>query len=339
MRFWPLVAAALLYALPGFSQIEGKNPDLERAQQSLEALRYAEAGKALDAAWQAPGNDREAVLEILKLQAVVAASLGQQDRARSLFNTLLYLAPDFELPESDLGPKVMSLFYEAKGRVSVGGALKAEPGPINRDERLVHDVTLKVTDAQKLARAVRFHSRPPVLNWSEEVVPLQEGQASLSVEAPAVEWWAEVLGEKDRVLFRLGSADQPIGARVLVPEGSRQLLVVSGGAGPNLKPVAYVVAGAGVVAGITGLVFGIRSNNQKNQIVASERDADGRVTGISRARALEVNELQKTSATLANALFATAIVLVGTGVVLYLVSPDVSVSASPSGLAFAGSFP
>ena len=271
---------------------------------------------------------------------MVAASLGQQEKARALFRTLLYLAPDFELPEGDLGPKVMSLYYEAKGRATIEGALRFEPGPIARDSQRVNQVSARVTDPQKLGKSVRFHSRAPVLTWSQTVVPLKDSQAALSVELPAVEWWAELLGEKDRVLFQLGSPDQP----VVVTRDAALVPADQGGGvsfvqGSALKPVAYVAAGAGALAGITGLVFGIRSNNFRNQIVNAERDIDGKVVGITREKALASNNEVRTSATIANAMFVTSLVLVGTGVALYLAAPDVQVTASPAGVAVAGSFP
>jgi hypothetical protein len=342
MRSWPVLAALTLVSVSAFAQTPGANADLARAQKSLEELRFSEAGKSLDAAWLTAGNDRPTVLEILKLQAVVAASLGQADRARTLFRTLLYLAPDFALPEGDLGPKVLSLYYEARGRVSVEGALRFEPGPIARDARQVRQISVQLTDTQRLAKNVRFHSRAPVLSWAERIVPVEGNAAALSVELPAVEWWAELLGEKDRVLSQVGSADQPIltaKAAALEPDPDQPQAGGVGGALPNLKPVAYGVAGAGAVAGIVGLVFGIRSNNQRNQIEGAARDADGRVIGITREKALSVNAQLRTSATAANALFVTSAVLIGTGVVLYFVSPDVKVTASPAGVALGGSLP
>ena len=342
MRLWLLLAASTLFPASGFAQGPATNAELERAKQSLEELKFAEAGKSLDAAWLAPGNDRGVVLEILKLQAIVAATLGQQDRARALFRTLLYLAPDLELPEGDLGPKVLSLYYEARGRVSVEGALRVEPGTISRDEQKVSQLAVKVTDSQKLAKAVRFHSRAAGRSWAEGVVPISEAQAQVKVGAPTVEWWAELLGDKDRVLARLGSAAQPIvSSRVatLVPSSAPPPEVAAAAPGPNLKPAAYVTAGAGALAAIGGLVFGIRANNQRTQIEGAARDADGKVIGITREKALAVNEQLKTSATVANTLYVASAVLIGTGVVLYLASPDLAVSASPAGVALAGSFP
>src|SRR5688572_13755520 len=110
----------LLLAPPAFAE----NEHLQKARQIVEELQYAEAAHALDAAWNSAGNDRETVLEILRLQAVVAATLGQPERARQLFRTLCYLAPDFVLSTADLGPKVTALFYEARGRILIDGALE-----------------------------------------------------------------------------------------------------------------------------------------------------------------------------------------------------------------------
>ncbi len=340
MRLWPLLAAATLVSAAALGQTAEKNPDLARGQKSFEELKYAEAAKSLDTAWATPGNDHQTVLKILELQAVVAATLGQQDRARVLFRALLYLAPEFKLPEGDLGPKVLSLYFEAKGRASVEGTLRLEVGPIARDQRNVYQLSVNVADIQRLGRRVRFHTRAPGGGWAARDAAVAEGPTVLDVEAPAIDWWAELVGDKDRVVGQLGSAGEPIVTRVnvLIPAERLQPVAVSS-APLNLRPVAYVVAGAGAAAAIVGLVFGIRANNQSHQILDAAKDADGRISGVTRARALELNGQQKTSATIANTMFVGAAALVGTGVALYFLSADVSVSGSPGGIAVGGSLP
>lgn len=316
-----------------------QNPDLVRAQAAFEGLKYADAARALEAAWAAPGNDRETVLEVLKLQAIVAAATGQVDRARTLFRTLLYLAPEFVLPEGDLGPKVMTLFYEAKGRVAVNGVLQLVARPPVRDGDKVREVGVQVTDPQALGQSFRFHHRAPGFEWTVTPAPLVEGVAVLAVDLPTVEWWAELLGENDRGLARLGSADQPIStakdapARVPAPAAA-----VSARPTSPLKPVGIVVAGLGVVAGIAGGVFGLSANGQKALIENASRDGSGRVTGITRQTALQLNEQQKTSATLANTLFVASGALVAAGVVLYVLAPDASVSAGAGGVSVGGTW-
>lgn len=327
-----VLAALLLSAAP--------NEDLARAQKAFDELKYADAAKALDAAWATPGNDLETVVEVLRLQAVVAAVTGQPDRARALFKSLLYLAPAYVLPEGDLGPKVMSLYYEAKGRVGADGSLKLEAGAPVRDTSTVHRLTLKVTDPQQLAKTARVHLRAPGYETKTLDAPLTDGGASFDVALPRVEWWAELLGDKDRMLARLGSADQPNTTEKasLTPRSDGPPPAAAAAQGTNLKPFAYAVAGAGVAAAIVGAVFGVSANGTKALVENAARDGSGRVTGITRATALQLNEQQKTSALLANTLFVASGVLVAGGVALFALSPEVKVSAGGGGFAVGGSW-
>lgn len=333
-----LLAGLLLASSPVAAQIATANPELQRAQKYLEDLKYADAVKALDAAWSTPGNGLQTVLEILKLQAVTAATLGQQDRARVLFRTLIYLAPDFTLPEADLGPRVLALYFEAKGRVSVEGALRVEAGPAQKGLRAVHAVSVNVHDPQRLVKRVRFHTRLEGAGWKAQLAPLEGSRAALAVDASSIAWWAELLGENERVLGAIGTAVAPLTAAVAQPAAPAQPEVAVS-AGTNLKPAAYVLAGTGALAAIAGLVFGIRSNNWKKQIEGADRDMNGVVIGITREKALSSNAELRTSATIANTLFITAAALAGTGIALYVLSPGMQVTATPAGVALAGALP
>lgn len=334
------MAAALAISTAAFAQIEVENAELKRAKQELDELKYGEAAKSLEAAWAVPGNGRETSLEILELQGVVAATQGQQDRARAYFRSLLYLKPEAEPPSGDLGPKVLGLFYESKGRITADGALKFEPGAVARDEKQVYQVSVTVSDPQKLSRAVRFYRRVGNDPWQQELVVPADGQARLGIEAVSVQWWAELLGEKDRVLALVGGPDHPIATAVLVPNGSKPFSMPSLSGSP-LRTASYVVAAAGVLALIGAIVFGLEAESQKNQILGATRDASGAVVGITRVKAQILNDQMKTSATLANSFFVGGGVLVGAGVVLFIVAPDGSdarVSLSGKGLTLAGSF-
>lgn len=333
-----LLVGLLLAPLPVAAQVATTNPELQRAHKFLEELRYADAVKALDSAWSMPGNPLPTVLEILKLQAVTAATLGQQDRARVLFRTLIYLAPDFVLPEADLGPRVLALYFEAKGRVGVEGALRVEAEPPHKGLRAVHAVSVNVHDPQRLVKRVRFHSRIEGAAWKADVAPLDSSRAALAVDAPSIAWWAELLGENERVLGAIGSSEAPLTAAVAQPAvPARPDVAVSGGT--NFKPAAYVLAGTGALAGIAGLAFGIRSNNWKKQIEGADRDMNGVVIGITREKALSSNAELRTSATIANTLFITAAAFAGAGIALYVLSPGVQVTATPGGVAVAGALP
>ncbi|HYH98704.1 MAG TPA: hypothetical protein VD972_22320, partial [Hyalangium sp.] len=150
------LTAALLLAPLAWG--ETANPELSRARQFLEGLRYTEAARALEAARARPGNDRDTLLQILELQGVVAAMLQQPAKARTAFQTLVVLAPDHQLT-GDYAPRVVTPFFEAKGWVAdQGAALRFEAAPASKTHAHIEAVAVQVkTDFLKLGRGVRFH--------------------------------------------------------------------------------------------------------------------------------------------------------------------------------------
>jgi hypothetical protein len=351
MRFFRALTAALLVASPAFAQPADVNPFLEKAQKILEELKYAEAAKMLEAAWASPGNDHATTLEILKLQGVVAATLGNSDKARQYFRGLLYLAPDFVLPEGDLGPKVISTFYEAKGRVTEANVLRVEALPPERDDSMVHSIAVGVkTDPLKLAKTIRFHTRIGSGPWTQNEVALAEGKATQPIGGASVQWWAEAVGDKDRALALVGSAPSPIvttrteGAPVatnLEPADPTDTAVpqVVVSTRPNLRPVAYGVAGAGALSLIIGIIVGAKASALKGEIDGAKRESDGSISGITRARAVELNGQMQGTATAANALMVSGLVLAGTGVAIYFLSGPVKVAPTSDGVVVGGNLP
>ena len=163
----------LLFAAPPPVQAH-----LERGRALFDTLRYAEAAKVMEEAWATPGLDRPAMLEVLSSRAVLAAVLGQTERARVLFNQLASLEPDYRLGREDLGPHVVNLFYEAKGRASAEGPLRFEvtavtgSGVVSRVQAVVQH------DHHRLARRVRFRLRAAGEQWQTQSQELAEGSGA-----------------------------------------------------------------------------------------------------------------------------------------------------------------
>src|SRR5438034_203124 len=102
------------------------NPQLEKAEQLVSSVRYADAARALAAAWVEPGNSRAEVLRILELQGIAAGTLSHPAEAQQFFRRLLSLDPEHKLP-SGLPPRVKTPFFEAKGAIGEAGPLRFEP--------------------------------------------------------------------------------------------------------------------------------------------------------------------------------------------------------------------
>jgi hypothetical protein len=317
---------------------------LSRARQLLDGLRYAEAARALEAARARPGNDRDTLLRILELQGVVAAMLQQPARARTAFQTLVVLAPDHQLT-GDYAPRVVTPFFEAKAWVAdQRAALRLEAAPASKTEATIEEVAVQVTtDVLKLARTVRFHLRDDEADWRREERPLVEGRSSAAVTGQRVQWWAELLDERQAVLATVGSATAPL--RETAPR--LQALTPSSQAPTGtpelerspLRTAAYVFLGAAVGTGAAGGYFGWRSRGARAKVEGAPVDERGLTIGLTQREALALDQRARSNARLANILFGVAGATAIVGGTLWVLGAPVTVSATPSGVTVGGEFP
>jgi hypothetical protein len=356
---------ALVVCLPAVS-LAAPNADLEKATRLVADLQYGDAAKLLDSAWKRPGNDRETVLKILELQGVVAATLNQGPKASKYFQTMLVIDSERRLT-GDHPPRVMTPFYEAKGWVSDNARLQLKPVPATIAEGKVLLIAAElISDPMKMGRKVRFHVRSDAGPWSETVIELAGRSAAVGTDAVVVEWWAELLGDREMVLALVGSTDSPRleGApkqpeqkdapvvtrttpkKKVVPEPEAPVELTSAApsdsGGSVLRPVGYVLLGTAAAAGLAGGFFGLQSSNARNEIESAQVDAEGRVIGITQKRADELDKQSRSNATLANGLFGGAAALAVAGGALYLFGGDsaaVAVTPTVNGLAIGGTLP
>jgi len=348
MRKYGYAAGVVLCAAIALA---GPNARLAEAKRLIDDLELEKAGKALEGALLVEGNDRESLLDIYELQGVVFATLGKADKARDAFRTLLVLDPNHQLAGAQ-PPRVRTPFYEAKDWAAKNGPL-ALAGDAQLAGDAVQEVSAKVTgDALNMARVVVFHldvgGTPRV-----EKVRLEKGAAAAQarVGAPAVKWWAEVLGERDAVLARLGTEAQPredkakpevavapkeLPKEAVAPVQAQQVL-----ANPWMRPTGFALLGAGAVAGGVGGFLGWQSADARQKIANAARDSNGVVTGITQKQAAEFDATARNSAVAANVLFVTAGVVAATGLVFAIAggaTEDVQVSPGAGGFVVSGRF-
>jgi hypothetical protein len=350
MRLLSLTCAALLL-WPRAAGAAGTNASLVQAEQLLEDLDYEGAAVALLSASKALGNDRQTVLRILELQGVIAASLDQKDSAVAFFRTLLSLDPGYTLSEARYSAEQRAPFLEARGQLQLQGVppLRFEAASARVRPGLVETVGVKVpSDPAGLARKVRFFIRVEGAPQKEVMVALEGGKVSMPVNAAAVSWWAELLGEYESRLSQVGSAEKPLSVKApthLEPlVGSVDLL---GGA----RPYAIAAGGAGVVAGLLGGYFGLQSQARLRQIEGWKAEAaqgDGVVRSTTQVEAYRLQEEAVSHAITANVLFGTAAALAGAGAALWFLEPGrgaghggaaVRISASAGGVQVAVPWP
>ncbi|WP_245814496.1 hypothetical protein [Cystobacter ferrugineus] len=321
---------------------ETSNSSLPRARQLLEELRYAEAARALEEARAQPGNDRDTLLEILELQGVVAGMLQQPAKARTAFQTLLVLAPDYRLT-GDYAPRVVTPFFEAKAWVNDQDAalrLEAVPGGGG-----LEPVAVQVEkDLLGLGHTVRFHLRDEA-GWTQQEMPLTEGRASAVMKGERLEWWAQLLDEHQAVLTTLGSAASPLVARVpgaLVPPGSPVAGKTSEPRvawGSPLRTVAMVCLGLAAGAGAAGGYLGWQSNEARARVTGAAVDESGLTVGLTQREAFALDARARSQGGWANVLFGVAGAAAVAGGTLWVLGAPVTVSASPAGVVVGGTLP
>lgn len=312
---WALVVAAVL--------TQAQSAHIKAAREAMDDLKYPEAKALLQKARQQSGLQRAELVEILWLQGLVAASLNQPDAARASFRALFAIDPEHQ-PERDYPPKIMSPYYEARGWIATNKPLGFAQLPATVEGGRVKRIGVKVqADPLALVAGVRIH----VVGADTTEHSLKNLAATRDVDAETVSWWAELVGERNAELARIGSADQPV-----VDTAKREdtvavapqpvVPVVEDKPMSPMRTGAFAAAAAGVASFGIGLVFGIRSNTMANALRSRTRDADGVVIGWSQTEAINFELQQRREAGVANALFVTAALLVAVAVVLFILGSD-----------------
>lgn len=334
------ILAALLLAAPALAE----NAHLARAERLIENFKYADAAHALEAAAAENGNDRATLMKILELQGMVAATMNLETKAINAFHALVELDPKYHLSR-EYGPKITTPFYRAKNWITEHEPLAfAAAKPVFEGDVVKRLEVSVLSDPLTLGNAVRFHLRLPGAPWSTREVPLDKRGAATGVDAPSVEWWAELLGEHAAILTSIGSAEHPLVAKpqpvAVVPQEKPQVIYVRepGEEGPRFRPLAYGAMGLGVAGLGVGIFFGASSSSERSRALNVSRDANGVITSETQKQANQLQTQSLSDANTANILFAVGGGLAAAGVTLWLVGGQMSVSPAPGGVAVQGGF-
>jgi hypothetical protein len=188
------------------SSMAAASPTLDKARALVGDLKYAEAGKVLQAAEAVTGNTRAELIEIYELEGIVFGSLNKAEPAQLAFSRLLSLDPEHKL-NGKFAPRVTTPFYEAKGKAHEMGPLTAVPGAGYAAERVTSlGFTLKdpASIAKKLVVTVSEDGKP----WRKVTLAASQ-QLIVPISATQLYWFAVVLGDHDAVLLEVASAAAP----------------------------------------------------------------------------------------------------------------------------------
>jgi hypothetical protein len=336
--------------------LAASNPDIGRALELMDELKYPEAARALEDARKRPGNDRATVLQILELQAEVASTLEQVDRTRVFFRTLASIDPSYKLSRN-FAPKVLKSYSDAKLWISKHGALELQTDPAAAPTGPLSSVGVRVAnDAFKLAREVRFHLRADDGPWRAELAPIAAGRASVPLSARRLEWWAELLGEAQGVLAQVGSDRQPMLWGVIKlqmpppPPGLAERPALPGPRIPPRKTPAQaqspvmatlgwgLISLGGVSAGASGY-FGMRSSEARARIANANTDPNGLTLGLTQKEAFALDSRARQDAVVANVLLGAAGAAAAGGVVVLVFGRPVEMGVGPGGVSLESPIP
>jgi hypothetical protein len=358
--------ALLLVCCSSLALGEVRQADLDKASRLVFDQKYEAAARALEVAARQTGNRRETVLRILELQGVTYAQLNQEAKARAAFQQLLNLDPKRDL-SGKYTAKVAKPFELAQQWAMDNPPLEVIPEPAATDGTgRVMQIAVKVkNDVLKLARKVRFNVRPEGLKWSELEVDIQGAYAAAGTDAEAVDWFAEVLGERDAVLLSIGTQRAPIregkGAppkeKVEAkkqatpeepkkkvepepePEKQPELVVKApepeGGGNAALRGAGYGAMVLGVLSLGAGVVMGLENLSTVSDVQRREAMRDpgnpNLVTGITQDLAQGLRKRAILQAQLANTFYGVGGGLMVAGVLMWFFGRDVVVVPAGGG--------
>lgn len=332
-----LLQGMLLWNAPA-AYAEEPSPDLLRARSEMDALRYDAAREALDTALRSGRNSHEQLVDILRLSAEVSATLGKPDQAQTFFAQWLVLEPDAELPPG-VSPKISGPFAAARSM------LKKKPR-MNVRHEVVSDAAPMVTvivEADPLQMIVGARAVCRTSDGEEQVIS-GTGSERIEMALPAGKRLEVALAAVDRYGNRaveFSTSARPI---LIEPppgmEGKRPIPTVLKTPPPDeyekaSKPFYarwYLWGGLAVVAGATGLYFGLQAKSDKDEL--NDINANSEMHTFDEAQ--EVEDRGRRNALIANVGFAAAgafgLVAAILGIYdLTQTQEDVAISLTPQG--------
>jgi hypothetical protein len=320
----PVAVCLLLVAAAGRAQAAG-NPNLERARQELDELRYDDAQRSLEVALRSGDSGPEDLVEIYRLMGYVAAAKNDENAARRAFEVLLSIAPETRLPEG-ASPKLTEPFDAARKSTEKKGPLRCRyiiRGDglqliVENDPLGLVQGGLAIYDEEGLEQRVVRRGKPP-----------------FSIPVPkvaALEVRLAIIDSNGNHLVEFGNTREPLRLDIASGGGAEP-----GPAGPSDGSGApafyarwYVWGGVALLAGGVGTYFGLDVLAAQDDLEELNRQTQMEGAEIPFSRALEIQDRGERSALMANISFGVAGAAAVAAVVLYVMKPGSTKSGSDS---------
>ena len=197
-----IVGAAAVAVVMAAPAIASAQSELDEAQQLFEEANFETALAVLETAEQGSGLDRDGVIRLLLLRALVHHALGNRRALDESLRALATIAPDFPM-DSSYPPAVSGRFEVVRAQTAEPLALSVETSAVSGGYEISASV---VGDTGRLIREIQIATRIPEGEWlinegSTARIPVAEGTV--------VDYYVSAIGPGGAVLLNEGSADEP----------------------------------------------------------------------------------------------------------------------------------
>lgn len=287
------IAVAIASRAPAL-RAQPLDPHLVEARRAKNALRYADALAALDAARRWGKNSPAEMAEIYRLTGEIQAGLGNADAARQAFLRWLVLEPSAGLPPGT-SPKIAGPFDAAR-------AAAAPPLRLDHELEGGDEPALAVTavpDPLQMVAGVRVDYLRPGGRW-QRVESRGHGRQQLRLpRATSVSLVITAIDADGNALVAAGSREQPLVVST----------IASVAPGPRARRPPFVArwplwTGVAVVLGGAGLYFGLDARDAQHQLDDIYANSNGTNYDTVAARIDQLRTRGRRSALLANIGFA-----------------------------------
>jgi len=273
------------------------NPYRHLARSEMAALQYHEAQSLLTKALEHGSSNPAQLADIYRMSAEVAAGLGQEVRARELFEKLLALRPDTALPLGT-SPKIAAPFAAALESMSKRGPLRARYLVSGTSPPKI----VLVVEADPFAMVAGARARFRTKGQRESRIEAK-GKRRIELALPAGDRFDVIVSALDAFGNELvvhGSWEVPI--RVPPPAAGGSVPIPPGP--PPFYARWYLWGGVGAAFAATGIYFGLAMQDDQSDLDAlHELSRDG---GISYDDAKAIEKRGQRNALVANISFVAA---------------------------------
>lgn len=311
---------------------------LADARRLVDDLQYDKAVKVIEAALTQTGMERDTLISLYELAGISYATLDKPAKAKEAFQQLLSLSPEFQLSK-DLPPRTRTPFFEAKTWLSETKPVSIAVTPLVENGRLAGLAIDVIDNALVVVKAVRVTITPPGGQAETQTLALEGKHATTPLGENGAAYTIDAINDRGVLATAKGEARpvvaEPVGLKTAAP------------ASPSLTwqaTTGILLGVAGVVTLIGGSAAGLASSNARTRITQAERSPTGVVVGLTQREAAQLDASARSTALVANVLFITGAVLVGSGLAFFIVGspsqsgPAVTLAFSPMGGVVSGAF-